>query len=108
MAKVKPPRRPKMFRKEGVTTVKPEAAQRATALRGKAKRKSRDAARATASYLKRRYAKEAATLERRSKEALTDVETPRKVTANIPRRSTGPSEMKQVAKVAAGSVDSKP
>ena len=107
MAKVKPPQRPKMFRKEGVTTVKPEAAQRATALRGKAKRTSRDAARAT-SYLKRRYAKEAATLERRSKEALTDVETPRKVTANIPRRSTGPSEMKQVAKVAAGSVDSKP
>jgi hypothetical protein len=95
MAKVRPPRRPKMFG-EGVTTVKPEAAQRATALRDKAK------------DIVGSYPKEAATLVRRSNEALADVETPRRVIANRSRRSTGPSEMKQVAKVAAGSVDSKP
>jgi len=96
-----------MFRdRNPVTTVKPEAAQRAFDKSEEAKDRRKMIADKEENWrtlkfynddkitydglnLREERAK-ASRADRESKEALTDVETPRKVTANRSRRSTGP------------------
>jgi len=77
---------------EGFQTVKPEAAQKAFDLREKAKefRRRADSDKTRFVLREKRSRQTAARLDRESKEALNDLETPRKVTANVPKRATGP------------------
>jgi len=77
---------------EGFQTVKPEAAQKAFDLREKAKHfRQRADSDKTRFVLREKSSREtAARLDRESKEALNDLETPRKVTANVPKRATSP------------------
>jgi lysyl-tRNA synthetase class I len=77
---------------EGFQTVKPEAAQKAFDLREKAKEYKRraDSDKTKFELREKRSRQTAARLDRESKEALNDLETPRKVTANVPKRATSP------------------
>ena len=93
-------------RQDSVTTVKPKAAQTAFDKREEAKAlrlfMSRVERRPVVRQIIEKHTLRAAKrADVASNEALEDRETPRKVTATK-------NEMKQVAKVAAGSVDSKP
>jgi hypothetical protein len=120
MAKVKPPRRPKMFRdRNPVTTVTPTAAQKAFDKREEAKGHRSDADRVRAKRKaswrgivaphqlkavdKERYLDDlkADWADQESNEALKDRETPRKVTATK-------KEMDLVRKIAEGSVEEHP
>ena len=77
---------------EGFQTVKPEAAQEATSKREKAKelRRRADSDPRFSRVWGKRAAQNAARLDRESKEALKNLERPRTVTANVPKRATSP------------------